>query len=169
MKRPRSSPLEATAYHEAGHAVIGRILGLACGGATIDPAEGRFGYAVIENPLHSWTRGAGTRKALAHNFCIALYAGGEAERTLMSSQNIGDSVDCERVRSCLKMVGVRSARFVGDDVWERHEEKLRSKAARFVLNYRDLIEAVAQSLLNSKTLTAEEIDALVTKRRINLP
>jgi hypothetical protein len=30
-----------TAIHEAGHAVIGRVLGMVCGYATIIPNEGR--------------------------------------------------------------------------------------------------------------------------------
>jgi hypothetical protein len=37
--RPALTPaqLRSTAYHEAGHAVIGRVLALVCGSATIKP------------------------------------------------------------------------------------------------------------------------------------
>jgi hypothetical protein len=45
MKQQRSSAeLRATAYHEASHVVIGRVLGLACGRASI----------VAETELTTW-------------------------------------------------------------------------------------------------------------------
>ena len=51
----------ATAIHEAGHAVIGRVLGLLCGGATIIQDEDSAGHAITNDPwaiLFAWeTRG----------------------------------------------------------------------------------------------------------------
>jgi hypothetical protein len=69
----KRSPAEkrATAYHEAGHAVIGRVLRLACGQASIvGETEDNLGHAEIENPLLTWKRGDGRRKLLAEAFCI---------------------------------------------------------------------------------------------------
>lgn len=41
-----------TAIHEAGHAVIGRVLGMICGHATIiaDEAEGEAGHTITADP-----------------------------------------------------------------------------------------------------------------------
>ena len=40
-----------TAVHEAGHAVVGRALGLLCGQATCGPdVEGEAGHAITANP-----------------------------------------------------------------------------------------------------------------------
>jgi hypothetical protein len=62
-----------TAFHEAGHAVIGRVLDLVCGGASIAPneAENEAGHAIIADPWRTaseWDRrlgpmwSAGTRQ-----------------------------------------------------------------------------------------------------------
>jgi ATP-dependent Zn protease len=40
-----------SAYHEAGHAVIGRVLGLVCGSVTIVPDAAGFGCATSKSPL----------------------------------------------------------------------------------------------------------------------
>jgi ATP-dependent Zn protease len=155
---------QATAYHEAGHAVIGRVLGLVCGEVTVVPnIEDSVGHAHVENPIHRWERGDGSRTELADSFCISLYAGAEAEKTILGSNDVGDGPDCDRATACLKIIGVRGAAFVGDDVWERHEDRLRQKAARLVRLHRHQIEIVAQALLECGTLQAEEIDALLQR------
>jgi hypothetical protein len=81
---------DRAAYREAAHAVIGRVLGLDCGEATIKPnadntGEATYGYAAVSNPLHHWTRGDGPKRKLADAFCIALYAGAEAEKTFFGN------------------------------------------------------------------------------------
>lgn len=55
-------PRYAAAIYEAGHAVIGRVLGLACGEATIEPSTDSeiLGYAVITNPLQTLGAWRGT-------------------------------------------------------------------------------------------------------------
>jgi hypothetical protein len=100
------------------------------------------------------------RKALADAFCIALYAGAEAERVFFAIEPDGDEIDRERATQALCKVGVRGARFVGDEVWEKHEAKLRRKARILVQEERARIERVAQGLVKHKTLTSEEVDCL---------
>jgi hypothetical protein len=46
-----------TAYHEASHAVIGRVLTLFCDGATIKRDGNTLGFAICHDPwacLHQW-------------------------------------------------------------------------------------------------------------------
>jgi CRP-like cAMP-binding protein len=84
---------ERTACHEAGHAVVGRVLGLDCGEATIKAnATGTddesHGYAVIANPVHYWQRGDGPKRQLADAYCMALYA--ENQILLAAGLNLRD-------------------------------------------------------------------------------
>jgi len=46
------SELRHTAHHEAGHAVIGRVIALPCGPATIKPNYEKMtaGYSIIPDP-----------------------------------------------------------------------------------------------------------------------
>lgn len=62
-KRPQMTGfhVKKVAYHEAGHAVIGRVLMLACGSATIDPdyEEGEAGHTITADPyacLYEWQK-----------------------------------------------------------------------------------------------------------------
>ena len=49
MKKTRTQ-LKATAYHEADHAVIGRVLTLSCGRAIIKPDRAEAGHALTDDP-----------------------------------------------------------------------------------------------------------------------
>lgn len=69
---------------------------------SIDPdTENDFGYAVIDDPRFSWERGDGPRRLAADAFCVALYAGAEAERIILGSVEVGDGVDCDRATQCM--------------------------------------------------------------------
>jgi hypothetical protein len=52
-KRSKSQ-IEATAYHEAGHAVIAYLLGYKPQSATIVPTVDAAGYVIHANPLHGF-------------------------------------------------------------------------------------------------------------------
>jgi hypothetical protein len=43
--------LRRAAYHEAGHAVIGRVLTLDCGSASIKPDGDSSGHSICPDPL----------------------------------------------------------------------------------------------------------------------
>ncbi len=59
MNDPLGVQSRSAAYHEAGHAVVGRMLGLCCGKVAIVVDGDDLGYAIIENPLQRWERGDG--------------------------------------------------------------------------------------------------------------
>jgi hypothetical protein len=52
MTEPPSQDRRPTAIHEAGHAVVGRVLGMYCGSATIVANEKRdtAGHVIIADP-----------------------------------------------------------------------------------------------------------------------
>jgi len=89
--------MEDTAYHEAGHAVIGRVLRLACGYASIKPYADFLrdwaGSAKIHDPWTTVTdwgldvaanpvRFRRKLRAAFRGTIVALMAGEEAEREL---------------------------------------------------------------------------------------
>lgn len=152
-----------TAIHEAGHAVVARVLGVAAGEVTIRPTEDQsIGHSIIADPRFIWQRGDGSKSKAAKSFAVALFAGAEAERLILQSQDVGDGIDRERATACLAWAGaVRGASFVGDDVFERHEERLRGRAAQLVQQHRLKIERVADALIERQTLSGAEVDALL--------
>lgn len=151
----------ATAFHEAGHAVIGRKLGLACGEATIIADDESLGGAIVGNPLRTWERGDGSRRALVDAFCITLFAGAEAERLFSQETHCGDEEDRERITGILKEVGISGASYVGDDIWERYETRLQRQARNQVRLHRIEIERVAEALFERGTLTSDEIAGML--------
>ena len=156
--------LADTAAHEAGHAVIARVLGLNAGKVTIvpDQTEETLGFSEVDDPRFSWQEGDGSKSKAANLFALHLYAGAEAERLICRTADAGDGVDRERATACLAWAGaVRGATFVGDDMFDRYEARLRKKAADLVRQHRYTIERVAAALLEKKTLTNGEVEMLI--------
>jgi predicted DNA-binding transcriptional regulator AlpA len=150
------------AYHEAGHAVIARLLKLSCGHVTIIPEEPtEVGHVVFDDPMVGWTRGDGRKKSLADAFCIALFAGAEAEKRMFGTAEVGDNSDCAKATACLHHVSIPGATYVGDHSWERYETRLRARARNLIEVQQDAIEAVAQALLDKGFLRSHEVDDLL--------
>lgn len=154
-----------TAIHEAGHAVVGRALGVTCGDVSID-AEGddHLGHSVMDDPRFSWERGDGAKRPIADAFCIALYAGAEAERIILGTADVGEGVDCERATACMAWAGVRGASFVDDEAFDRNEARLRQRARQEIMRRRATIERVAAALVERRRLTNDQVTALIEGR-----
>ena len=79
--RRSSAQRKATAYHEASHAVIGRVLTCVCGGATIKPnyKEGTSGNANARAGDYEWERRGKMRGTMAvyHAQIMVKMAGAE--------------------------------------------------------------------------------------------
>jgi ATP-dependent Zn protease len=154
-----------TAIHEAGHAAIARVLGISAGEASIIPTDDVLGYALFSNPTTQWRRGDGPKRPPAEAYCIALYAGREAESVIAENGLVGDGGDIAQADYAMTWVGVPNARFVGDEEYDRYEQRLRAKARCLVLSHRCCIEAVAAELMASRKLSGDEIDAIILRTR----
>jgi hypothetical protein len=155
------------ATHEAGHAVIARVLTLLCGEATIKPdyEEGCAGYAAIGDPLESvtvWHSRFKRRTLYAVDAAyrariIACMAGTEAEAELLGAAEGGDGED-------LYHIGLLAEELPGCDL-----DRLRRMTRMLVRRHRKRIERVAKVLLVKETLTEKQIDRLAGRSIADVP
>jgi ATP-dependent Zn protease len=168
----RENDLHHTATHESGHAVIARVLTLACGGATIVPDfdEGEAGHSITEEPLScedQWEKRGKVRgrDAVWHAAIIVLMAGAEAEIALLRSTHGGDTFDRSEIE--------RMAEPLSGESWSRIEPRLRAMTRMLVRRHRVLIERVTAALIERQTLSGDELDDLVGRSvndvKVNAP
>jgi phage baseplate assembly protein W len=176
LKKPSRRRTE-TAYHEAGHAVIGRVLTLMCGEATIKPdyRSRAAGFSICQDPyacLYEWEKRGKVRdiEAVWHARIIWSMAGAEAQRELLGDPNPRGDDDDRR------QIGLMMEEVVDPDnekAWEKTEARLRAMTRMLVRRHRARIERVAKALLAKTTLSAEELDKLVGRSvndvKVNAP
>jgi ATP-dependent Zn protease len=174
-RKPRRTrkQLKQTAYHEAGHAVIGRVLTLHCGGATIRPnyTKAEAGHTITHGPydcLHEWEKRGhvrDSRDAVYHARIMAYMAGAEAEKLLLGS-GVGDGDDRYQI-------ALMAEELHRDTNWDRLEPRLRAMTRMLVRRHKASIERVAKVLLAKTTVSAKALDKMVGRSvddvRMNAP
>jgi ATP-dependent Zn protease len=151
-----------TAYHEAGHAVIGRVLALVCEDASIKADYDSAGHAITAEPevcQIEWQKRGKRRHPLGnpvlHARIITFMAGAEAEVCLLGKTQGGDSDD----RDEIKLMAEELSR---DPLpWGGREARLRTMTRMLVRRHKDRIERVVAALLAKEALSAEQLDKLV--------
>lgn len=164
------SERRATAVHEAGHAVIGRVVTLPCGGASIVPDNdlGSYGAAVVGNADDAWHQWQLREKfrdypSAVRARIITAQAGHEAEAEILGDATGLDEDDREVAAACAEDLGVppeRENAVVG---------RLRRAARQLVRRHRADIERVAAALEAHGTLTGDEVDALLPPTFMSRP
>jgi hypothetical protein len=159
--------------------VIGRVLTLACGSATIKPdyKDRSAGVAECFGPyasLHEWAKRGKVRDSANSAWIaniICLMAGAETDVELLGSprSGLGDGHD-------RRDIGILMERLVdpADDAeWGRVEARLRAMTRVLVRRHRARIDRVAKALVAKTTLSAKQIDKLagrsVNDVRVNAP
>jgi hypothetical protein len=149
-RTPRTDPRH-TATHEAGHAVIARVLTLMCGGASIRPVGN--GRAMIHGPFEcegewigraKWRSGGAVYRARI----IAFMAGTEAEIELLDATQGDDGEDRCQITLMTK------------ELYSCDLDRLRMMTRMLVRRHGDGIERVAAALLAEKELSREQVDEL---------
>jgi hypothetical protein len=159
MKRTRGQ-LEASAYHEAGHVVVAREMGLKIIGASIVPDQDGHGWAAHADPLRGIRLDLATRDKTAARVekCILVsMAGAIAQRKFrMSSwRNFHGQADRDAVAGLLLRVhGDPETRLA---YWRY----LQLVAAGIVDQRWWAIEAVARALVELGTLNSRQIGAAI--------
>lgn len=151
-----------TAHHEAGHAVLQFCLNLGCVQVTIVPDHEK-GFAGVANHGGEWPTDEDAEQlrtfaeeAFFLRHAIADYAGAEAcRRAGYTDWRLGADDD---YRNAMDMVN----RITHDAESIRHLDAIaRRRAVVLVEYYWPEIEAVATALLESKTLTGEDVSRIV--------
>ena len=160
------------AFHEAGHAVIARVLTLACGGASIVPDHESAGHANVYDPyttLYEWEKRGKIRDAdyaMWHGHIIALMAAGEAESILLGVTEGRNGQDRYVIEAMLNAIWLppnpeQSRQWpLTDEQRIRVEARLRRMAQMLVRRHRARIETVASALLAQRSLSCEQLDQL---------
>jgi ATP-dependent Zn protease len=153
--------------HEAGHAVIGRVLILKCGPVTVKPDfdEGSAGTAIIvadpdetamwwlDNDLRpNWN----SKTAPRHAAAIATMAGNAAEQVIFGYEEV-EFEGSQDEYQCIDLL----AGLYGPNEMQRYVDRLFRFAVQLAQRHRDKIEAVAGALAERDTLAGDEIDAIM--------
>lgn len=136
------------AYHEAGHAVIGSVLRISHGYATIIPEGSARGHVWTgdREPWRAWAEGKfRTPRAAVHARVIMLMAGAEAEAVLLGADSGGDRYDRKEIRKCLDTICYPQDR-------HRLEQRLRRITRKLVKRHAAEIARMAETLLVSQTV-----------------
>lgn len=169
--RPTRKPNRTTAVHEAGHAVIARVLTLACGGVSIEPDYDSSGHSIIADPydcLWQWERRGKVRvlDAELNARIIAYMAGAEAERAVLGRCRGGDGDDEYQI-------ALMADALCRGTNWSKLEPRLRAMTRMLVRRHRALIERVAKAFLAKTTFSARQLDKLVGRSvndvKVNAP
>ena len=150
---------EDLAYHEAGHAVVHHVNGGVITRLSIDRTDPRRGTQPAPQP--SPVESADPKQALRD--LIAVLVGGEVAATLHGTPDqlvtAGGRVNHDAALRAAAQAGVDAdeARAMIDAEWHRVRDRLRDPSA-----WR-LVESLAQSLLQHKTLDAEQIKAVLAR------
>ena len=158
--------IRATAYHEAGHAVVMLAFGLEINEVTISPDAERDSNGHISHPppLGYTTSSMRDQRSLVRAMILSSYAGMEAERMVdPDAPDYHGAGDTETAFSLSRMYGVlpRRMEYVGDDAHWRFLDRLKSESRYLVRSLRGPIGRLADELLSKATLTGPEVDALV--------
>jgi ATP-dependent Zn protease len=156
----------ATAIHEAGHAVIGRVLGLVCGHATIVADEDSAGHHVIEDPwviLGHWEDRQKYRmvESVLRGRIMAFMAGAEAERHFFGACQGGDGDDQYQIALMAEHLDVPKVSGIWDADVERYIARLQARTVALVKRHRKAIARVGLALLSRKTLSADQIELIL--------
>jgi ATP-dependent Zn protease len=174
--RPETDERWQIAIHEAGHAVVARVLSLTCGQVTIVPnkAKREAGHAIVAPPMRTWydweleSQQQNSKWRDLHSaFCgtiIAKMAGAEAEIEIIGHCHGGDGVD----RDEIEMMAQSADANFSEEEWERFEPRMRRQTSRLIRRHRAKIEMLARALLERRTISGPKIDALLGfDKRVN--
>jgi hypothetical protein len=149
-----------TAYHEAGHAVIGRVLTLPCGHASIKPdyESCTAGVSICPDPytcLSEWEKRGKVRAQSAVWIARIIHsmAGAEAAAELLRAKQHGDEDD--RYQIALMMEELAPADL------DKCEARLRRMTRMLVRRHEWRINRVAKALLSKTSLSTKALDKLV--------
>jgi len=156
----------ATAVHEAGHAVIGRALGLLCGQASVVADGDSAGHSIAAGPYEVAQRWEDRGKYRDHasvllGRLIYLVAGAEAEELIVGTCAGGDGSDRQDCYETLTQFHLPPVDPDDAAAVDQYFGRLRRHTRALVRRHENTIRAVAETLQKRGTLSADELDAMM--------
>ena len=169
--------LKLVAWHEAGHALIARLAGNEVTKVTIAPSTSGAGGVTFIQP---GDRKLYTKKMM-ENKVMELYGGRVAEYILANENwdltTSGASNDIEQATKWLKNMvdgfgmsdnGLVNMSLLSRETSEKSSEyiineskRLRDRTVELMKQHRDLLEKLAQALLENETIYEDEVNAIM--------
>jgi ATP-dependent Zn protease len=134
----------ATAYHEASHAVVARVVGLPVISVTMEPP--RVLFCQDDKPLHNFIL-----MSMAGSIGRAIFAG-HKDRAGNARSRVHDAED---VREAMAALGSEAHR------WNVYQAASR----QLVRQHWQTIAAVADELLRERTITGARLDQIMKARK----
>ena len=172
--------LRQTAIHEAGHVVVGYVLGLTCNEVALTHEEvektNSYGYQTGPNPMFGYeVDSLRERNSIMRAECVSSCAGIAAEHVFfdipLNTDNENAQGDFQNVIECERQ-GLRTRRYqggyIGDDVTWGYISRLLREAKKLVQCYSDTIQRFADTLIKKKKLSGEEVEQLLTEWMLGL-
>ena len=189
---------ENTAYHEAGHAIVGRLVPEhdPVHKVTIIPRGRALGVTQFLPEADKYSL---SRRALESSICT-LFGGRIAEQMTLGDEGIttGASNDIERATAIARNMvtkwglsaklgplhyGEEEGMYPGmatqqysDDTSKRIDEEVRciieecyARAQKILEDNRDILEAMKDALMEYETIDAEQVDDLMARRKVRPP
>jgi ATP-dependent Zn protease len=176
MTREDGMSVSKEAMHEAGHAVVARVLGFTVTGIDIIPREvpntgGELGIAGVEIDMPTVSFIAGKGEDSVREVLAVLYAGSASERIVDPDSRIEENCDVSDGNRALEYAVTAIFPFVlknGNYVMEVNPDRLKSFlseleafATDLVKKHQKAIGALAKLLQVKKELNGDEIEACI--------
>ncbi len=152
------------AYHEAGHAVVAILEGLHVKSVSIRRGSGGLSDSRSFFVYGYHFRNGWEKRMIARSCILGVLAGTAAEQQYspeatetLSHDDFNQAFELSREFAVLP----RSAKCIGDDAHLAYLERLQKEAARLVRKNWRAVVAVAEALMEKKTLKAEELVLLI--------
>ena len=149
-----------TAHHEAGHAVVHIVQGMPIDRVFIGDRADHHGGCEHPSPMMVDCEPS-ERRGVARAMIVASYDGLEAERLVdpqadaaLAADDDGSAYDL----SCEYSVLPRRHDHLGDEAHCAYLARLGKEAGRLVRKHRELVRAVAISLMRHKELTGQRAE-----------
>ena len=156
------------AYHEAGHAVIARVLAVLSGGIWLDGNGEELGGVTVADPwliLDTWMerkKYRGESSALRARI-IAYMAGREAELAFVGTQLRRNDGDHDEIATMLEALSVPITGESSSADRERYGERLRKRTRAMVRRHSREIHRLAAEVQKRGSLRLHEIDLILSR------
>jgi hypothetical protein len=156
--KPDPTIFNHTAIHEAGHAVIGRVLNMVCGAVTIVADDESAGHAICGDQWEiddEWCRQGRYREqtTIWLGRIMTFMAGAEAEAVILGNCSGGDGNDRYQVMLMLEEIAPKDTPAM--------ESRLRRWAATLCRRHIDRIKLLASVLMREGFLSDNDVRALI--------